>query len=115
MWIRLLMLRGSDPCAQDSDGYTAAHYAVERDDIEMLKALTLRFYSETKAISEGEITAIHEKCLKSLSLKENQGLTVFMLACQHESLKCLDFLIGLDINDSNLQVSYISLQLIHDI
>ncbi|CAF1532672.1 unnamed protein product [Adineta steineri] len=103
VWVRLLMLRECDPCAQDIDGYTAAHYAVERDDVEMLKALTLRFQTQAKPISEEKITTIHNKCCKALSLKEKNGLTTFMLACQHESLKCLDYLIELNINDSNLE------------
>ncbi|CAF1466920.1 unnamed protein product [Adineta steineri] len=103
VWVRLLMLRECDPCAQDIDGYTAAHYAVERDDVEMLKALTLRFHTQAKPISEEKITTIHNKCCKALSLKEKNGLTTFMLACQHESLKCLDYLIELNINDSNLE------------
>lgn len=98
------MMRGCDTCAQDIDGYTAAHYAVERDDVEMLKALTLRFHSQAKPIPEERITAIHEQCRKALSIRNNQGLTVFMLACYRESLKCLNYLIELNINDSKLEV-----------
>ncbi|CAF1103026.1 unnamed protein product, partial [Didymodactylos carnosus] len=37
---RWLLMLGADPCAQDKDGYTPAHYAVERDDIENLRVLT---------------------------------------------------------------------------
>ncbi|CAF2345544.1 unnamed protein product [Rotaria sp. Silwood2] len=103
VWIRLLMMRGCDTCAQDVDGYTAAHYAVERDDVEMLKALTLRFHSQVKPIPEERITAIHQQCINALSLKDKKGLTVFMLACCRESLKCLNYLIELNINDSNLE------------
>ena len=103
------MMRGCDTCAQDSDGYTAAHYAVERDDVEMLKALTIRFYSQTKPIPEDQIIAIHNQCLKALTIRNKQGLTVFMLACHHESIKCLDYLIGLNINDCNLEVNYFNL------
>ncbi|CAF0822556.1 unnamed protein product [Rotaria sp. Silwood1] len=103
VWIRLLMMRGCNTCAQDIDGYTAAHYAVERDDVEMLKALTLRFHSQAKPIPEERITAIHQQCINALSLKNKQGLTVFMLACYHGSLKCLNYLIDLHINDSNLE------------
>jgi ankyrin repeat protein len=99
------MMRGCDPCAQDSDGYTAAHYAVERDDVEMLKALTIRFHSQVKPIPDQQITAIHEKCLQALTLKNKQGLTVFMLACHHESLKCLNYLIELNINDCHFEVN----------
>ncbi|CAF2103310.1 unnamed protein product [Rotaria magnacalcarata] len=106
VWVRLLMMRGCDTCAQDLDGYTAAHYAVERDDVEMLKALTLRFHTQAKPIPEERITAIHEQCLKALSVKNNQGLTAFMLACHHESIKCLNYLNELNINDSNLEDKY---------
>jgi ankyrin repeat protein len=101
------MMRECDPCCQDFDGYTAAHYAVERDDVEMLKALTTRFYSEIKAFSEQKITTIHERCLKALSIRQNQGLTVFMLCCRCQSIKCLNYLIDqLKINDVNLQVYF---------
>ena len=99
------MLRGCDMCAQDADGYTAAHYAAERDDVEMLKALTLRFHSQVKPLPEEQITAIHERCCQALALRERNGLTVFMLACQRESIKCLDYLIEMNVNDSNLEVS----------
>ena len=73
VWIRLLMMRGCDTCMQDIDGYTAAHYAVERDDVEMLKALTMRFHAQVKPIPEEQITAVHERCLKALSVKDKQG------------------------------------------
>lgn len=99
------MMRGCDTCAQDADGYTAAHYAVERDDVEMLKALTMRFVTQTRPITDEQITAIHGQCLKALTLKEKQGLTVFMLACHRESIKCLNYLIELKINDSDVRVS----------
>ena len=99
------MMRGCDTCAQDSDGYTAAHYAAERDDVEMLKALTMRFYSQVKPISEQQTATIHHQCLRALTLKNQAGLTVFMLACHRESLKCLNYLIELGLNDSDLQVS----------
>lgn len=99
------MLRGCDTCAQDVDGYTAAHYAVERDDVEMLKALTLRFHAQVRPLPEERIAAIHEQCCRALTLKEHNGQTVFMLACQQESLKCLDYLIEMNINDSNVEVS----------
>jgi ankyrin repeat protein len=98
------MMRGCNTCAEDSDGYTAAHYAIERDDVEMLKALTLRFHAQVRPIPEEQITAIHDQCLKALSIREKQGLTGFMLSCHHESLKCLNYLIELNINDSNLEV-----------
>ncbi|UJR27993.1 hypothetical protein I4U23_009251 [Adineta vaga] len=103
IWVRLLLLRGCDTCAQDYDGYTAAHYAVERDDVEMLKALTLRFHPQVKPIPDEQITKIHEQCCRALVLTERNGLTVFMLACQHESLKCLDYLIEMNINNCNLE------------
>lgn len=93
-----------NPCDQDKDGYTAAHYAVERDDVEMLKALTTRFYPGIKIFSDEQIDKIHENCLKALTIRDKNGLTVFMLACQYQSLKCLDYLIELKINDVHLQV-----------
>ncbi|CAF3653798.1 unnamed protein product [Rotaria sordida] len=105
-WIRLLMMFRCDPCCQDIDGYTAAHYAVERDDAEMLKALTMLIHSQIKIFSEEQTNAIHERCLKALSIREKQGLTVFMLACHHESIKCLDYLLELNINDVNLQDNF---------
>jgi ankyrin repeat protein len=97
-------MRECNPCYQDVDGYTAAHYAAERDDIEMLKALTTRFYSEIKLFSNQQITNIHENCLKALSIRQKYGLTVFMLCCQYQSIKCLNYLLELQINDANLQV-----------
>ncbi|CAM2702740.1 unnamed protein product [Rotaria socialis] len=105
-WVRLLIMFECDPCCQDRDGYTAAHYAVERDDIEMLKALTTRFHSNVKVFSDEQKIAIHERCLKALSLRQTQGLTVFMLACYNESIKCLDYLLELDINDAHLQDNF---------
>ena len=101
-----MMMRGCDTCAQDADGYTAAHYAVERDDVEMLKALTMRFVTQARPITDEQITAIHGQCLKALTLKEKQGLTVFMLACHRESIKCLNYLIELKLNDSDVRVSH---------
>ncbi|CAF2824680.1 unnamed protein product [Rotaria sp. Silwood2] len=105
-WIRLLLMFGCNPCYQDIDGYTAAHYAVERDDIEMLKALTMCIHSQVKIFSEEQTNAIHQRCLRALSIREKQGLTVFMLACHHESIKCLDYLLELNINDANLQDNF---------
>lgn len=99
------MMRGCDTCAQDIDGYTAAHYAVERDDVEMLKALTHRFHAQARPIPEDRVTAIHEKCIKALSVRDKYGRSVFMLACYQESIKCLNYLIELNINDCNLEVN----------
>lgn len=99
-----MMMRGCDPSAQDVDGYTAAHYAIERDDLEMLKALTNRFHSQVKLISEQDIESAHKVCLNALTLRNKEGLTPFMLACNRESLKCLNYLIELGIQDSNIQV-----------
>lgn len=104
VWVRLLMMRGTDMCAQDLDGYTPAHYAAERDDVEMLKALTMRFQSQARPIPEDRIDAIYNQGIKALSMKNNQGLTVFMVACRHGSLKCLNYLISININDSNVEV-----------
>jgi ankyrin repeat protein len=100
-------MRGCDPCCQDNDGYTAAHYAVERNEIEHLKALTARFFSRVKPIPEQQATAIHDACLKALTLRENHGLTPFMLCVNQESMKCLDYLLELNINDVNLHVCFI--------
>ena len=98
------MMRCCDPCSQDIDGYTAAHYAVERDDLAALQALTMRFSSTTKPFPEHLMLAIHERSLQALSLTTQQGLTVFMLACHHQSLKCLHYLLELNINDDDRQV-----------
>lgn len=106
LWVRLLIMRGCDPCAQDIDGFTAAHYAAERDDVEMLKAVTVRFQSQAKPISDEQVTEIHQKCLKALTLKDQRGLTAFMIACQRESIKSLNYLIELNLNDGNVQDNY---------
>ena len=100
------MMRGCDSTIQDRDGYTAAHYAVERDDVEMLKALLVRFHSRIKPFSDEYVDQIHQRGLKALSLRNRQGLTVFMLACYHQSLKCLDYLLELNINDVQLQDAF---------
>jgi ankyrin repeat protein len=97
-------MRECDPCFQDHDGYTPVHYAIERDDLEMLKALTTRFCSDIKLFSEEKITTIHNNCLKAISIRQKQGLTGFMLACYHQSIKCLNYLLELQINDVHLQV-----------
>ncbi|UJR21427.1 hypothetical protein I4U23_024513 [Adineta vaga] len=102
-WVRLSLMRECDPCQQDNDGYTAAHYAVERDDVEMLKALTTRFSAQIQPFPVEQTIAIHESCLKALSIREKHGLTVFMLACQHESLRCINYLLELNINDAHLK------------
>ena len=108
-----MLMRGCDICTQDFDGYTAAHYAVERDDVEMLKALTFRFHSQARPIPEEQIEKTHRECLRALTLKTNQGLTVFMLACYHESLKCINYLLELNLNDARLQVKNLRLNFIH--
>ncbi|CAF0841104.1 unnamed protein product [Adineta steineri] len=105
-WVRLLLMHGCDPCCQDNDGHTAVHYAVERDDLEMLKALTTCFNSRITSFSEEKTAAIHERCLKALSIRDKHGRTVFMLSCQYESIKCLNYLIELNINDVNLKDNF---------
>jgi ankyrin repeat protein len=97
-------MRECDPCAQDHDGYTPVHYAIERDDVEMLKALTTRFCSDIKLFSNEQINIIHNNCLKAISIRQKQGLTGFMLACYQQSIKCLNYLVELQINDVDLQV-----------
>ena len=101
-WVRLVMMRGCEISNQDKDGYTAAHYAVERDDVEMLKALTVRFHCRIKSFSDEYINTVYQRGFNALSLRTGQGLTVFMLACYHQALKCLDYLIELKINDVHL-------------
>jgi hypothetical protein len=103
-WIRLLLMRCCDPCSQDIDGYTAAHYAVERDDLGTLQALTMRFSSTLKPFPGHQMLAIHERSLLALTLTNQQGLTVFMLACHRESLKCFRYLLELNIRDVDRQV-----------
>lgn len=98
-------MRGCDPCWQDNDGYTAVHYAIERDDVEILKALTVRFCSEMKLFPEETVNSVHDNCLKAISLREKDGMTGFMLACYHQSFKCLNYLLQRQINDVHLQVS----------
>lgn len=98
------MIRGCDLCAQDNDGYTAAHYAVERDDAEMLKALTMPFSSQVKSFAEHQVKNVYEKGIQALALRSHQGLTVFMLACYHGSLKCVEYLRTLNINDAHQKV-----------
>ncbi|CAF1570619.1 unnamed protein product, partial [Didymodactylos carnosus] len=70
VWIRLLLMCGSDPCAQDQDGYTPAHYAVEKDDIEMLKALTVKLQVKTKPLQHSDVDKIHESCIQALTVIE---------------------------------------------
>lgn len=97
------MMRGCDTSSQDRDGYTAAHYAAARDDVEMLKALTIRFHCRVKTFSDDYINQMHQRGLQALRLTTNQGLTVFMLACYHQSMKCLNYLLDLNINDAQQQ------------
>ncbi|CAF1623448.1 unnamed protein product [Didymodactylos carnosus] len=74
-------MRGSDPCAQDQDEYTPVHYAVEHDDVVMLKALTVRFHVQIKTLSDNEVNRIHKNCQRALIVRENHGkMTAFMLA-----------------------------------
>jgi len=98
------MMRECNLCSQDNHGYTAAHYAVERDDVETLKALTTKLSLGNQVLSSEQITTIHKQALKSLTVRQNQGLTAFMLACYRQSFKCLDYLIQLEVNDVHLQV-----------
>ena len=98
------MMRGCDVRVQDSDGYTAAHYTVERDDVEMLKALTMRFSTQVKCFSEQYVNDVYEQGIQALSLRNHQGLTVFMLACYHGSIKCVQYLLELNINDAHRKV-----------
>ncbi|CAF1593383.1 unnamed protein product, partial [Didymodactylos carnosus] len=107
VWIRLLLLRNVDPCAQDNDGYTAAHYAVERDDVEMLKALTVRFHLTIKIFSDIEITKIQNRCLEALGIQEfSSELNVFMLACKQQAVNCIKYLHELEIDNFNTKDKY---------
>lgn len=105
-WIRLLMIRGADLLAQDHDGYTPAHYAVERDNLPLLKALTTKFDQHWTKFSSKPFEQIHENALQALRKRNHFGLTVFMLACQQKSMKCLNYLIELNIDDTHLQVRH---------
>ncbi|CAF1447026.1 unnamed protein product, partial [Didymodactylos carnosus] len=104
VWIRLLLMRGADPCAQDKDGYTPAHYAVERDDVEMLKALTVRFHIKSKALPHNQINKIRRNCYRSLVIRENfGGMIAFMLACFKEATKCIVYIHQFKMDHVNTQ------------
>ncbi|CAF1062963.1 unnamed protein product, partial [Didymodactylos carnosus] len=92
VWIRLLLMRESNPCAQDKDGYTPLHYAVEKDDVEMVKALTARFCIKLNTLPDAAIDKIHADCMRALTVTDKLGRTVFMLACYKGSLKCATYL-----------------------
>ncbi|CAF0879898.1 unnamed protein product [Didymodactylos carnosus] len=97
--LRLLLMRGADPCAQDKDGYTPAHYAVERDDVEMLKALIVRLHAKVKAFSDREVSKIHERCQEALIIRENRGgMTPFMLACFKQAINCARYIHNMGID-----------------
>ncbi|CAF1281583.1 unnamed protein product [Didymodactylos carnosus] len=87
VWIRLLLMREVDTCATDKDGYTAAHYAAEKDDLEMLKALTTKVHSQVK-LPPSNVEKIHANCMKALTITEKFGRTVFMLACCKGAINC---------------------------
>ncbi|CAF1180545.1 unnamed protein product [Didymodactylos carnosus] len=106
VYIRLLLMSGVDPCAQDHDGYTAAHYAVEKDNVEMLKALTVRFHPQVKTFSDRQVYEIHKNCVRALSIRENHGgLIPFMLACYKQSINCARYIqrLQMDQMDVNTQ------------
>ncbi|CAF1332482.1 unnamed protein product, partial [Didymodactylos carnosus] len=107
VWIRLLLMRNVNPCTQDKDGYTPAHYAVERDDVEMLKALTVRFHSTVQVLEDTEITNIHHRCLQALAVREKfGGMTPFMLACKKQAEKCMRYIRELGLAFVNEQDVY---------
>ncbi|CAF1113342.1 unnamed protein product, partial [Didymodactylos carnosus] len=91
VWIRLLLMREVDACTKDKDGYTAAHYAAEKDDLEMLKALTIKFHGQVK-LPSSNVEKVHANCMKALTITEQSGMTVFMLACYKGSINCARYL-----------------------
>ncbi|CAF1331781.1 unnamed protein product [Didymodactylos carnosus] len=106
VWVRLLLVYGADPCAQDEDGYTPAHYAVECNDIAMLKALTMILHCHTKTLSDSEIVNVHQRCLNALVVREKSGgLIVSMLTCLKQAIKCVEYLHQLHMEQIETQVS----------
>ncbi|CAF1278437.1 unnamed protein product [Didymodactylos carnosus] len=92
IWIRLLLMRRADPCTRDQDGYIPAHYAAEKDDLEMLKALTTRFHSNIKNLSTIQQNEICINCHKALAITDIFGRNVFMQACYKGAYKCVKYL-----------------------
>ncbi|CAF1546700.1 unnamed protein product, partial [Didymodactylos carnosus] len=92
VWIRLFLLQGVDPCAQDISGRTTAHYVCERGDVEMLKALILPFHPKIKSLPDNLAEQTHKNCMTALTVVEKNGLTPFMEACLKKSSKCVKFL-----------------------
>ncbi|CAF1129129.1 unnamed protein product [Didymodactylos carnosus] len=88
VYVRLLLMLNANPCARDRDCYTPAHYAVEKDDVEMLKALSVRFHAKIKAIPDSEVNSTLKRCLEALTICENRGMTAFMLACFKQAINC---------------------------
>ncbi|CAF4412857.1 unnamed protein product [Didymodactylos carnosus] len=101
VYVRLLLMRNADPCARDRDGYTPAHYAVEKDDVEMLKALTVRFHATIKAIPDTEVNSTHKRCRDALAICENRGMTAFMLACFKQAINCARYIHGIQMDDAD--------------
>ncbi|CAF1370987.1 unnamed protein product, partial [Didymodactylos carnosus] len=107
LWIRLLLMRYANPCSKDKDDYTPAHYAVERDDVEMLKALTVRFHPTVQILKDSDITNIHRRCLEALVIREKfGGMTTFMLACKNQAEKCMRYIHELGLAFVNEQDIY---------
>ncbi|CAF1553281.1 unnamed protein product, partial [Didymodactylos carnosus] len=104
VYIRLLRMRDSDPCAQDQDEYTPAHYAVERDDVEMLKTLTVRFHARIKVLSDNEVNRTHKNCQRALIVRTNRGkMTAFMLACYKQAINCARYIHQTRMDHANTQ------------
>ncbi|CAF1107105.1 unnamed protein product [Didymodactylos carnosus] len=78
VYVRLLLMQGADPCAQDRDGYTPAHYAVEKDDVEMLKALIVRIHPDVKTFSESK-DLDGDTTLHYAVARNNLALTTFLI------------------------------------
>ncbi|CAF1085192.1 unnamed protein product [Didymodactylos carnosus] len=85
VWIRLLLMREVDSCARDKDGYTAAHYAAEKDDLEMLKALTMKFHDKVKTLASSNVEKIYASCMEALTITEKS-------ACNKTAMKCVRYL-----------------------
>ncbi|CAF1005919.1 unnamed protein product [Didymodactylos carnosus] len=91
VWIRLLLMRECDVSAQDVDGYTVLHYACERDDVEMLKALTVKPHPTVQHLNNEQLEKIAKNCQKAFRTSNKYGITPFMLACFKGAKKCIQY------------------------
>ncbi|CAF1247920.1 unnamed protein product [Didymodactylos carnosus] len=91
VWVRLLLMRECDLSAQDVDGYTVLHYVCERDDVEMLKALTVKIHSTVQYLNQKQLEKIDKNCQKAFRTSNKYGITPFMLACFKDAKKCIQY------------------------